>query len=83
MGRIEGVVKSHSKQHGYGFIVADDGEMYFFHNTQWGVKIPPVQGLRVEFEPVITEKGARALNIGRIYRRKGEVKNGKEGTGSN
>ena len=81
--RIEGVVKSHSKQHGYGFLVDDVGEMYFFHNTQWNVPIPPCQGLRVEFEPVITEKGSRAINIGRIYRRKGEVKNGKEGTGSN
>ena len=81
--RIEGVVKSHSKQHGYGFLVDDVGEMYFFHNTQWNVPIPPCQGLRVEFEPVITEKGSRAINIGRIYRRKGETKNGKERTGSN
>ena len=77
MKRIEGNVKSHSKQHGYGFLIDDNGEIYFFHNTQWNVPIPPVQGLRVEFEPKETEKGMRAVNIGRIYRKKGESKNGK------
>ena len=76
LGRIEGVVKSHSKKHGYGFLVADDGEMFFFHNTQWGVAIPPVQGLRVEFEPYQSDKGMRALDIGMIHRRK-EQKDGK------
>ena len=70
MGRIEGVVKSHSKQHGYGFLIDDKGEIYFFHNTQWEVPIPPVQGLRVEFTPVETRKGMRAVKIGRIYRKK-------------
>lgn len=70
MGRIEGVVKSHSRQHGYGFLVDDKDEMYFFHNTEWDLPIPPCQGLRVEFEPVETEKGRRAVKIGRIYRRK-------------
>lgn len=70
MGRIEGVVKSHSKQHGYGFLIDDKGEIYFFHNTQWNLPIPPVKGLRVEFEPYETQKGMRAKDIGRIYRRK-------------
>ena len=68
--RIEGIVKSHSKQHGYGFLLDDKGEMYFFHNTQWNVPIPPVKGLRVEFEPVQTEQGMRATDIGRIRRKK-------------
>ena len=70
MGRIEGIVKSHSKKHGYGFLIDDNGEIYFFHNTQWELPIPPVQGLRVEFTPVENEKGMRATKIGRIYRRK-------------
>jgi len=70
MQRIEGIVKSHSKQHGYGFLIDDAGEIYFFHNTQWGVPIPPVKGLRVEFTPVDTEKGRRATEIGRIRRKK-------------
>ena len=70
MKRIEGIVKSHSKQHGYGFLVDDKGETYFFHNTQWDLPIPPVQGLRVEFEPVQTQRGMKAFNIGRIYRKK-------------
>lgn len=70
MGRIEGVVKSHSKQHGYGFLLGETGEMFFFHNTQWELPIPPVKGLRVEFEPIETDKGMRATHIGRIYRRK-------------
>lgn len=69
MNRIEGVVKSHSRQHGYGFLVDEAGEMYFFHNTQWNVPIPPVKGLRVEFTPKETEKGRRATDIGRIHRR--------------
>jgi len=72
MGRIEGTVKSHSRQHGYGFLLDDNGEMYFFHNTQWDLPIPPCQGLRVEFEPVQTDKGMRATKIGRIYRKKKE-----------
>ena len=73
--RKEGVVKSHSRQHGYGFLIDDAGEMFFFHNTQWGLPIPPVKGLRVEFTPTETDKGMRAEDIGRIYRKK-EKKNG-------
>ena len=69
MRRIEGIVKSHSKQNGYGFLIDDAGEIYFFHNTQWDLPIPPVKGLRVEFEPVETDKGMRAHNIGRRYRK--------------
>lgn len=70
MGRIEGNVKSHSRKHGYGFLVDDKGEIYFFHNTQWELPIQPAQGLRVEFTPVETPKGMRAAKIGRIYRKK-------------
>ena len=70
MGRIEGIVKSHSKQHGYGFLIDDKGEIYFFHNTQWELPIAPVKGLRVEFTPYETTKGMRAKAIGRIYRKK-------------
>ena len=70
MQRIEGIVKSHSRQHGYGFLIDDNDEIYFFHNTQWELPIPPAKGLRVEFEPVQSEKGMRATKIGRIYRKK-------------
>ena len=60
---MTGEVKSHSKQHGYGFLTDDNGEMYFFHNTEWYLPIPPVKGLRVEFEPYETEKGMRAEKV--------------------
>lgn len=63
---MKGFVKSHSKQHGYGFLEDDKGRTYFFHNTQWESLLPPVQGLRVEFEAEETEKGLRAERIRRI-----------------
>ena len=63
---MEGKVKSFSKRHGYGFIVGDQGEVFFFHATEWKPPIPAFPGNEVEFDPIITEKGSRATNVRRL-----------------
>ena len=63
MQRVEGIVKSFSPLHGYGFINGEDGQNYFFHNAEWRLRIPPAEGIKVIFEPTKTPKGLRALDI--------------------
>lgn len=79
MERIEGEVISFTPRH-YGFLKGDDGEIFYFDAKEVHLPFKPVKGLRVEFSPIKTDKGMRATNIGRIFKK--EKKNGKEGTGS-
>jgi len=60
---MKGIIKSYSKAHGYGFIVAD-GEEYFFHATSHLYK--PRVGSEVEFEVFEHPKGKRATKVRRI-----------------
>ncbi len=69
MGRIEGEVKRFLKDYRYGFLIDDNGELYFFREREWKVPIKPVRGLRVEFTPIEVEKGMRAVDIRRVYRK--------------
>lgn len=69
-GRVEGEVKRYFTDHRYGFLVTDDGETFFFREREWKIPIKPVRGLRVEFTPIEVDKGMRAVNITRIYRKK-------------
>ena len=63
---MKGKVKSFSPQHGYGFILGDMDEIFFFHANEWKSKSKPLRGMSVEFEPIITPKGSRATQIRRI-----------------
>ena len=63
---MKGTVKSFSPQHGYGFIVGDMDEIFFFHVKEWKAFRKPMRGMSVEFEATITDKGSRAKNIRRI-----------------
>ena len=52
---------------GYGFILGDDCNRYFFHNSKcW---IVPHELERVTFDPIIGRKGLEAINV------ESEVKN--------
>lgn len=65
MNKVEGKVKSFNKDKGYGFIVDQNNENYFFHYSSLnmeGFKKVDV-GAKVHFEKVETEKGLRAVNI--------------------
>ena len=62
---MKGTVKSFSPQHGYGFLIGDMDEIFFFHAKEWKAINKPMRGMSVEFEPIITEKGSRATNIRR------------------
>ena len=68
---MTGKVKSFSPKHGYGFILGDLDEIFFFHAKEWKHSLKPFPGEKVEFEPIITSKGSRATNIRRL-------RNGKE-----
>ena len=63
---MTGKVKSYSPQHGYGFIVGDLNEIFFFHVTEWKHALHAGPGEEVEFDPIITSKGSRATNIRRV-----------------
>lgn len=61
-----GTVKRFGAKNGYGFIEDDKtGEILFFHKSNWGLRLPPVAGLIVEYVPLKTEKGMRATEITR------------------
>lgn len=59
---MEGKVKSYNPLTRYGFITSD-GVDYRFHQQDWGLRLPPVKGLDVEFLQYETEKGLRATDI--------------------
>jgi len=59
---MQGEVKSYNPSTRYGFITKD-GVDYRFHFRDWESILPPVEGLKVSFEPKKTEKGWRAYGI--------------------
>lgn len=59
---MKGRVKSYNNSTRYGFITSA-GVDYRFHHQDWGLRLPPVEGTQITFEPVRTEKGMRAENI--------------------
>ena len=61
---MKGEVKSYSVKHGYGFIT-QDGKDYRFKTKDWHLMLGAVPGMRVEFDPITTDKGYRARNIRR------------------
>lgn len=60
---MTGVIKSFSRQHGYGFIETDREANIFFHVKDWIGNGKPSIGQRVEFMWVESEKGLRAIRI--------------------
>lgn len=60
---------SYGPKGGYGFIEGETGEIFFFHCKEWHLPIKAQQGLLVEFNPVDTERGRRAINIQRARRK--------------
>ena len=59
---MKGEVKSYSIKNGYGFITKDEKD-YRFKTKDWKERLAPVPGIRVEFDPVATDRGLRATNI--------------------
>lgn len=60
---MKGRIKSFSPKHGYGFIMADNGNEYFFHVLQWQGHEQPQPGMMVLFTTIETRKGTRAKNV--------------------
>ena len=59
---MTGEVKSYNPSNRYGFITSD-GVDYRFHIQDWGLRLPPTKGLRVQFLQNQTEKGWRATEV--------------------
>lgn len=59
---MTGKVKSYNPSTRYGFITSGDVD-YRFHIRDWGLRLPPVKDLNVEFLQTHTEKGWRAKEI--------------------
>lgn len=65
MEKLNGKVKSFNKSKGYGFIIDENGNEYFFHFSSLnmeGFKTVKSDD-KVSFESQIGEKGKRAINI--------------------
>lgn len=60
---MTGRVKSYRPRH-YGFITSEDQDYKFTHKD-WTLRLPPAEGLIVDFTPGQTEKGLVAKEIRR------------------
>ena len=65
---MRGKVKSYDRSKMYGFIVDGNGENFLFFKTEWKLPPKPAPGMEVEFDPIRTDRGMRAVNIDRIRR---------------
>lgn len=60
-----GIIKSFSRQHGYGFIEAGDKDLYF-HVKDWQSSGSPFVGDEVQLAAFKTPKGYKAKKVRRI-----------------
>lgn len=60
-----GIIKSFSRSHGYGFIEANDKDLYF-HVNDWLSSGSPVVGNDVQFAAYKTVKGYKARKVRRL-----------------
>lgn len=61
-----GTIKKVTRERGFGFIRAEDGTEYFFHQSELhgGLRFEDLrEGQRVSFEAQQAEKGPRAADI--------------------
>ena len=61
-----GTIKKLTRERGFGFIRAEDGTEYFFHQSELrgGLTFEDLkEGQRVSFETQQAEKGPRAVDI--------------------
>lgn len=66
---MTGTIKRLTKDKGFGFIHAQDGRDYFFHRSELTGAIRFEQlreGDAVAFEPLQTDKGPRATQVGPV-----------------
>jgi len=57
-----GKIKSYNPKNRYGFITSGDVD-FRFHKNDWEMRLPPAQGMSVEFSQVETELGMRAEHV--------------------
>lgn len=63
---MQGFVKKVTRDHAFGFIRAEDGVDYFFHQSAVEGAPPDAvmhEGVVVRFEPVVADKGPKAVHI--------------------
>ena len=60
---MEGFVKWYSSLKGFGFIQDDNEIDYFVHSSDLNYGFVPINGTLVEFEPVKSDKGWKAVNV--------------------
>ncbi len=63
---MNGTIKKVTRDRGFGFIRAEDGTEYFFHQSELrgGLQFSELkEGQRVRFETQPSEKGPRAADI--------------------
>lgn len=63
---ISGTIKHWDSTKGYGFIVTDDDQDYFFHASNLDISLKPQQireGMRVKFDVQSDFKGDKAIRV--------------------
>ena len=63
---MTGMIKKVAMDRGFGFIQAEDGKDYFFHQSELGGSVTFAglkEGQHVTFEPQPSDKGPRAIEL--------------------
>lgn len=66
---MKGYIDSFNAIKGYGFIIGENSNRYFFHITEWLHNEKPVEKKKVSFMPVRTEKGLQANQVKSIFKK--------------
>lgn len=60
---MKGNIKWFNENKGYGFIVAEDKQEYFFHKSGLSPDCQPFEGAPIVFDEGDGRKGPKAVNI--------------------
>lgn len=64
---MKGYIEKFNPVKGYGFIVGENSNRYFFHISEWLHDNKPIDKNRVSFTPVRTDKGLQANQVKSIF----------------
>ena len=60
---LTGKVKFFNQNKAFGFIIGDDGQEYFVHQTGLSAGVTLSDGVSVKFETEEGERGLKAVNV--------------------
>lgn len=64
---MKGNIHTFNPEKGYGFIIGENSNRYFFHVSEWLHDHNPMEKNRVSFTPIRSEKGLRAHQVKSVF----------------